>query len=105
MESIEYVLSHLNEYRIKTEEELIKEFGKRWQGNIHYGWNEAGSMDFLLGQPLASLNIVNKCECYIEVQKDKGLSRTWTVGLDTITKDVPSLNSMQNYKNYSHILK
>lgn len=37
-------------YRIKTEEEFVKEFGSNWREEIHLGWAE--HMDYLFGKPI-----------------------------------------------------
>ena len=56
-------------YRIKTKEEFIEEFGKRWNDNIHGSWNDDGHMDYLFGSELPLYSYENlQCnwfECYI----------------------------------------
>ena len=41
----------MKRYRIKTEEEFIKEFGKDWRAEIY--WNTDGDMDYLCGKPIS----------------------------------------------------
>ena len=40
----------MTQYRIKTEQEFIDEFGKWWGAEVN--WNLGGHMDYLFGQPV-----------------------------------------------------
>ena len=71
----------MDKYRFKTEEEMIRDFGKDWRHVLE--WNYNGRMDYLLNKPFNGEYLITK-EMYID---------DWSIDHRSLTKIAPSYKS------------
>lgn len=88
------VHANIGDYRFKTREEFVKEFGCKWKDIIIGGWNISGDMDCFFGENCSRFNLesyFNENVIYID---------GWCITSDMITRHITS-----DYCTYGNILK
>ena len=76
----------MDKYRFKTEEEMIRDFGKGWRQVLQ--WNYDGHMDYLLNKPFNG-KYSSKNTMHISRVNSFG---NWSFNHRSLTKIAPSYN-------------
>ena len=84
-----YIIFNFMKYRIKTEEEFIKEFGENWKHKV--GWNYLSGMGYLLG---INIEVDYKIDFDNDSFYDVCLIDNWHITVKMITK----LKKVPDYK-------
>ena len=79
----------IKKYRVKTEEELIREFGGNWK--YVCSWNTSG-MRYLFGKKIEKYIIVSVCgKNYLKIY-DSNTTNSWYLSYNVIKELIPLYN-------------